>query len=73
MKQVSINHNGNKYKVGNYMDIFQIGNDFDYFDLTFLNNKDVSLFSTFKGQKITLDWKADIFALLRINYKKMSV
>lgn len=54
------------------MDIFQIGNDFDYFDLTFLNNKDLSLFSTFKGQKITLDWEADIFALLRMNYKKMS-
>ena len=34
------------------MDIFQIGNDFDYFDVTFLDNKDVSLFSTFKGKKL---------------------
>lgn len=52
------------------MDIFRIGNDFDYFDVTFLDNKDVSLFSTFKGQKITLDWEADIFALSRDKLQK---
>ncbi|WP_433595171.1 hypothetical protein [Lysinibacillus xylanilyticus] len=52
------------------MDIFKIGNDFDYFDLTFLDEKDVRLFSTFKGQKITLEWKEDIFAISKDKLQK---
>ncbi|MEK4424959.1 hypothetical protein [Solibacillus sp. FSL K6-1523] len=52
------------------MDIFKIGNDFDYFDLTFIDEKDVGLFSTFKGQKITLKWKEDIFAISKDNLQK---
>ncbi|GAA3346584.1 hypothetical protein GCM10017717_16520 [Deinococcus persicinus] len=52
------------------MDIFKIGNDFDYFDLTFLDEKDVRLFSTFKGQKITLEWKEDIFCNIKRKFTK---
>ncbi|WP_431808342.1 hypothetical protein [Lysinibacillus sphaericus] len=45
------------------MKIFKIENDFRFKDLTFLNEEDVSLFSTFIGKKITLDWKEEIFGI----------
>lgn len=41
------------------MHIYRLGNDHDLKDLTYLNTEDVRLFSTFKGQKITLDWRRD--------------
>ncbi|MGE8036286.1 hypothetical protein [Lysinibacillus sp. NPDC093692] len=52
------------------IEIFKIGNDFDYFDLTFLDEKDVRLFSTFKVEKITSEWKEDIFALSKYKLQK---
>lgn len=55
------------------MNIFKIGNDLDYFDLTFLDEKDVRLFSTFKGQKITSEWKEDIFALSKDQLQKNEI
>lgn len=45
------------------MKIFKIENDFSFKDLTFLNEEDISLFSSFTGQKITLDWKEEIFGI----------
>jgi len=45
------------------MKVYRFENDHDYKDLTFLNKEDVRLFSTFKGQKITLDWNEEIFGI----------
>lgn len=45
------------------MHIYRLGNDHDLKDLTYLNMEDVRLFSTFKGQKITLDWTEEIFGI----------
>ncbi|WP_374967008.1 hypothetical protein [Lysinibacillus sp. RS5] len=45
------------------MKVYRFENDYDYKDLTFLNKEDVRLFSTFKGQKITLDWNEEIFGI----------
>lgn len=50
-------------KGGFIMKIFKIENDFSFKDLTFLNEEDISLFSRFTGQKITLDWKEEIFGI----------
>ncbi|MGE7915732.1 hypothetical protein [Lysinibacillus xylanilyticus] len=55
------------------MNIFKIGNDFDYCDLTFLDEKDVRLFSTFRGQKITSEWKEDIFSLSKDKLRKNEI
>ena len=38
------------------MNVFRFVTDDNYKDLTFLQKDDVRLFSTFTGQKITLDW-----------------
>lgn len=46
-----------------FMHIYRLGNDHDLKDLTYLNMEDVRLFSTFKGQKITLDWTEEIFGI----------
>ncbi len=46
-----------------FMHIYRLGNDHDLKDLTYLNTEDVRLFSTFKGQKITLDWTEEIFGI----------
>lgn len=53
-----------------FMYIYRLGNDHDLKDLTYLNTEDVRLFSTFKGQKITLDWTE---AILQINMLKNDV
>lgn len=45
------------------MKIYRFGNNHEFKDLTFLNNEDVRVFSNFKGQKITLDWKEEIFGI----------
>jgi hypothetical protein len=45
------------------MKVYRIENDHDYKDLTFLNKEDVRLFSTFEGQKITLDWNEETFGI----------
>ncbi|MEQ6357064.1 hypothetical protein ABNX05_20755 [Lysinibacillus sp. M3] len=45
------------------MKVYRFENDYDYKDLTFLNKEDVRLFSTFKGQEITLDWNAEVFGI----------
>lgn len=55
------------------MNIFKIGNDIDYCDLTFLDEKDVRLFSTFRGQKITSEWKEDIFSLSKDKLHKNEI
>lgn len=59
------------YKKGVFfMHIYRLGNDHDLKDLTYLNMDDVRLFSTFEGQKITLDWTEEI---LQINMLKNDV
>ena len=45
------------------MNVYRFVNDDDFKDLTFLNKDYVRLFSTFIGQKITLDWNAEIFGI----------
>ena len=45
------------------MKVYRFVTDDDFKDLTFLNKEDVRLFSTFKGQKITLDWNEEIFGI----------
>lgn len=45
------------------MNVYRFVNDDDFKDLTFLNKDYVRLFSTFTGQKITLDWNAEIFGI----------
>ncbi|PKU49735.1 imm11 family protein [Lysinibacillus fusiformis] len=45
------------------MNVYRFVNDDVFKDLTFLNKDYVRLFSTFTGQKITLDWNAEIFGI----------
>ena len=45
------------------MKVYRFVTDDDFKDLTFLNKEDVRLFSTFTGQKITLDWNAEVFGI----------
>ncbi|MGA3676840.1 imm11 family protein [Lysinibacillus agricola] len=46
------------------MKVYRFGNDYDFKELTFLNEKeDVNLFASFTGQKITLDWNEEVFGI----------
>ncbi|MFJ8460742.1 hypothetical protein ACIQ57_16595 [Lysinibacillus xylanilyticus] len=45
------------------MKVYRFVTDDDFKDLTFLNKEDVRLFSTFTGQKITLDWNEEVFGI----------
>lgn len=45
------------------MDVYRFVTDDDFKDLTFLNMDDVRRFSTFTGQKITLDWNEQVFGI----------
>lgn len=57
----------------NNLDIFKMGNDNNYVDLTFLDERAVRLFSTFKGQKITSEWQEDVFALTKDKLQKNEI
>jgi len=46
------------------MNVYRFVNDDDFKDLTFLDKDYVRRFSTFTGQKITLDWNEEIFGIL---------
>ncbi|WP_212002547.1 hypothetical protein [Chitinophaga sp. HK235] len=45
------------------MDLYKIGNDFEYIDLSFINKEDVRLYASFKGQPISDTWHEDVFEL----------